>query len=143
MLVYRTTVVCTQYSIVESRPLRFPDLSPWFSRFALLVLSWRLFRAVIGQELPTDVTSTPKWGIPFERPPFQRQFEKRKSLENRWIPRKLMVFLSFLACPDWRKGHGFPDFFPSGNRSGLALSKSERKTVLLLAILRQAPKDRN
>ena len=30
-----------------------------------------------------------------------------------------MVFLYFLACPDWRKGYGFPDFFPAGNRSGL------------------------
>ena len=39
--------------------------------------------------------------------------------KNRWIPRKLMVFLYFLACPDWRKGYGFPDFFPAGNRSGL------------------------
>jgi len=30
-----------------------------------------------------------------------------------------MVFLYFLARPDWRKGCGFPDFFPEGNRSGL------------------------
>jgi len=30
-----------------------------------------------------------------------------------------VVFLYFLARPDWRKGHGFPDFFPAGNRSGL------------------------
>ena len=35
-----------------------------------------------------------------------------------------MVFLYFLACPDWRKGHGFPDFFPAGNRSGLDQSPS-------------------
>ena len=32
-----------------------------------------------------------------------------------------MVFLYFLARPDWRKGYGFPDFFPAGNRSGLGL----------------------
>ena len=36
-------------SSVLPRPLRFPDQSPWFSRFAFQVLSWCLFRAVIGQ----------------------------------------------------------------------------------------------
>ena len=35
-----------------------------------------------------------------------------------------MVFLYFLARPDWQKGYGFPDFFPAGNRSGLDTNRA-------------------
>jgi len=38
-----------------------------------------------------------------------------------------MVFLYFLARRDWQKGYGFPDFFPAGNRSGLALGSLIRQ----------------
>ena len=40
------------------------------------------------------------------------------------MPRKLLIFLYFLARPDWRKGYGFPVCFPAGNRSGLGSTVS-------------------
>ena len=51
-----------------------------------------------------------------------------------------MVFLYFLARPDWRKSYGFPDFFPAENRSGLGQSV---QAILYVVVVCRLSSDRD
>jgi hypothetical protein len=64
------------------------------------------------------------WGV-FTLIYFRGNLRRGIHLKNRWSPWKLMVFLYFLTCPDWRKGYGFPDL----NRSGLGLCPKCTKSL--------------